>query len=190
VTARKREILDIAMNLVVRDGMAALTMKQVAIEVGFSEAAMYRHFDSKQDLIINLIGMIRVKFRAIFDEVDESGTPAVFFSSLLGGMLGYIEKTRGVTMLFFSESTYNRDAPVRDELSEIFKGLIGRISMYLKKCSETGTVRRLLDCDSSAVLFIGIIQSVTIRYILSGGEISMGPLGNQLLDVYLQGITP
>jgi AcrR family transcriptional regulator len=188
VTDRKREILDVAMDLVVMDGVASLTMKRVADAMGFSEAAMYRHFDGKQDLIINLVRLVSGRFQEIFNDVDMDAVPAEFFSTLLGRILQYIERTRGVSMMFFSESTYNRDVPVREELADVFGCLIGYVSEYLESGMSSGVIRRGLDCDSGAVLFIGIIQSVTIQYILSDYSVSVDSHGSKLLDIYLQGI--
>ena len=45
LTERQSEIVNVAMKLLVEKGMQNLTIRNVATEVGVSEAAIYRHFE-------------------------------------------------------------------------------------------------------------------------------------------------
>jgi len=188
MTSRKKEILRQAMDLVIRDGIAALTMKHVAQQVGFTEAAMYRHFGSKRELVISLIRMIRAQFDRIFERTDSRERPEVFFPNLLGPMLGYLEKVRGVTFQFLSESTYNRDTLIRAELYGFYSGLLDRVTAYLEGSRRRGEIRADVDCEAAAILFTGIIQSLTIGYLLSGHRVDLGEKGDGMLDIYLKGV--
>jgi len=188
MTTRKQEILEQAMALVIREGIAALTMKHVAQQVGFTEAAMYRHFRNKRELVISLIRMIQTQFDEIFGKIDGGQGPDVYFKALLAPMLGYLEQVRGVTFQFLSESTYNRDELIRGELNGFYSSLVDRITDYLKSSRNRGEIRKGVDCEATAILFTGIIQSLTIRYLLSGQTVDLQKKGNSILNVYLKGV--
>lgn len=188
MTPRKQEILEQAMALVIREGISALTMKHVAQQVGFSEAAMYRHFRNKRELVISLIRMIRAQFDLIFERTAADEKPDVFFQTLLGPMLGYLEKVHGVTFQFLSESTYNRDELIRGELNGFYGSLLDRVAAYLEGSLRRGEIRADVDCEAAAILFTGIIQSLTIRYLLSGQTADLRQKGDVVLDVYLRGV--
>lgn len=188
MTSRKQEILDKAMALVIREGIAALTMKRVAEQVGFSETAMYRHFRSKRELVISLIEMINFQFDDMFGSSDIEQCPAVFFRSLFAPMLGYLEQARGVTFQFLSESTYNRDELIRRALNRFYSSLVSRLTDYLKDSRKRGEVRLEVDCEAAAILATGIIQSLTIRYLLSGKSIGLQQNWERVLDVFLKGV--
>ena len=68
---RREQILDRASELATETGLGQLTMKRIAARVGFSEAAIYRHFATKQALLLGLIGRLEsrllVPVRAIAD---------------------------------------------------------------------------------------------------------------------------
>ncbi|MFL5956615.1 MAG: TetR/AcrR family transcriptional regulator, partial [Solirubrobacterales bacterium] len=53
VTTRER-ILDVALDLFVRKGYAETSLREIAAELGFSKAALYYHFESKQDILLAL----------------------------------------------------------------------------------------------------------------------------------------
>jgi len=50
-SSTKNAILDAAVQLAARGGPAAATMRAIAREVGVTEAALYRHFASKEEIL-------------------------------------------------------------------------------------------------------------------------------------------
>jgi AcrR family transcriptional regulator len=54
-SVRQEQILDRTVDLVAKGGLASLTMKRIAEQVGFSEAAIYRHFPTKQRLLLGVM---------------------------------------------------------------------------------------------------------------------------------------
>ena len=54
-TARQQEIINAAIGIISKQGYQELTTKHLAESVGVSEAALYRHFDSKTDLVHSIL---------------------------------------------------------------------------------------------------------------------------------------
>ena len=52
---RKQQVIEAARRLITDKGMDAVTIDAIAEIVGFSEAAIYRHFSSKQQILLQLI---------------------------------------------------------------------------------------------------------------------------------------
>lgn len=55
VTSRQKEIVAAAMGIISERGLAGLTMKSIASRVGFSDAAVYRHFKSKSYVLSAMV---------------------------------------------------------------------------------------------------------------------------------------
>jgi len=65
---RKREkLLDEAMALVVEDGMEGLTIARLANRIGGSVGALYRYFESKEELVVGLQELAIADFRDFLD---------------------------------------------------------------------------------------------------------------------------
>ena len=47
---RKEEILIVALHLFARDGYEAVSVSQIAGELGMTKGALYRHYKSKRDI--------------------------------------------------------------------------------------------------------------------------------------------
>jgi AcrR family transcriptional regulator len=71
----RRAILDAALQLSGEQTLAALSLRQVAKEVGIVPTAFYRHFDSLDDLGLALVEESFVSLRAVLRDVRQ-GAPA------------------------------------------------------------------------------------------------------------------
>jgi AcrR family transcriptional regulator len=58
----KQRILQTARDLFLREGMGGLSMRKIASDLGFSAAAIYRHFADKDELLRGIVDMSRDKF--------------------------------------------------------------------------------------------------------------------------------
>ena len=58
ISDRQFEIIQAAGKILSTDGVSGLTIKNLAKEMGFAESAVYRHFDSKEAIIIALLGFL------------------------------------------------------------------------------------------------------------------------------------
>ena len=62
LTSRQQEIIQASGELLLTLGVTGFTTKQLAVKMGFSEAALYRHFSSKEDILVAMIAELREKF--------------------------------------------------------------------------------------------------------------------------------
>ncbi len=185
---RKDEILEQAMELIIENGLGDLSMSKVARRMQFSEPAMYRHFENKQDLVICLIERVSSCFESLFENYDQSEPPEIFFPKYFNGLLRYLEKVKGVTILFLSESAFNRDQITRDALQKMFQGQINRIAGYIKKSSARGEITSTIDPAAAALVFLGTVQAITTRYLLSSQKIGTLESSQPALEIFLKGV--
>lgn len=55
ITHRQQELIEAAGRILTDSGVGGLTIKRLAAEMQFSEAAVYRHFASKEDVVITML---------------------------------------------------------------------------------------------------------------------------------------
>lgn len=51
----KEEILQVALHLFARDGYEAVSVSQIAGELGMTKGALYRHYENKRDIFLNIV---------------------------------------------------------------------------------------------------------------------------------------
>jgi AcrR family transcriptional regulator len=93
---RKKQIIDAARRIIIRKGSEHLTLRAMAREVGFSEAAIYRHFKNKKDVLSFLMTTIMGEMlHELINGVAENPNSLNTIDAVLKHQLSGIEQRRG-----------------------------------------------------------------------------------------------
>ena len=65
--ATRREILDAAWEIARRDGLSAVTLREVAASIGMRSPSLYSHFDSKNAIFDAMFADAWIELAAVFD---------------------------------------------------------------------------------------------------------------------------
>src|SRR5215469_10534716 len=114
--ARRRQLLDAAMEVFVARGYHAAAMDEIAERAGVSKPVLYQHFPGKQELYLalldesveSLVDTVRTALRSTNDNGQRvSATFSAYFA--------YVAENRGTFRLVF-ESDFTNDPAVRERL--------------------------------------------------------------------------
>lgn len=82
---RQLEIIEAAGRILTSSGVKGLTIKNLAKEMQFSESAIYRHFHSKEDIIVAMLNYLADSMDELLAKaVRPDDTPENNLSSLFG----------------------------------------------------------------------------------------------------------
>lgn len=186
---RKDQIVLVALQLLSEHGMKKLTMKNIAEKIGFTDAALYRHFKSKHDILEMLIDTVS---KNLINNVNEAvatiDDPVAKLRAILHIHLSHIEKNKGMPRVIFSESIHQNDPVLRKKVLVMVTHYLDLIRGVLLRGKETRRIRIEIDIDAAAVAFWGLIQSTTLIWSLSNFEYSLENKADSLFDVFAEGI--
>jgi AcrR family transcriptional regulator len=161
-TGRQREILERARELVEESGLANLTLKKVAERVGFSEPAIYRHFASKQELVLALVDLLRERLmggmRAIAAET--SLPPRARIERMVRHHVGVLRATRALPFLLLAEGLASGDSAL---LARMYTVLRAYQAMLVALLEEAG-LPPSPPLPQQALLFFGLPAVLGIQF--------------------------
>ncbi|NLB35542.1 MAG: helix-turn-helix transcriptional regulator [Elusimicrobia bacterium] len=67
-TERQKQIIETSMKLIASGGIQTLTMKRISEGIDITEAAIYRHFKSKLDILLGILEYSRKSYEASGEE--------------------------------------------------------------------------------------------------------------------------
>ena len=76
ISVRQQEIIEASGKILMDKGIKGLTTKNLALEMNFSESAIYRHFSNKEDIIILLFKALAANIELRMDEILMINIPA------------------------------------------------------------------------------------------------------------------
>jgi AcrR family transcriptional regulator len=97
-----RRVLDVAEEIVAREGVRRVTMRRIAAAVGYAPTVLYRLFDSKADLMDHLITRGYEGVRRRYEEVPEQPTALAALRALLLAYVVYALEHRNHYGMWFN----------------------------------------------------------------------------------------
>ena len=162
---RKEQIVNAARKLVIKIGSENVTVRRIAEEVGFSEAAIYRHFKSKKDILYLLVENIESSL--ILDMDVEGDGDGDVLETILLRHLSSIEMRRGISFQVIAEIISLGDNKLNRRIYDTIKRYIEKLKTILKKEISRGKLRRDIDVDATAFLIFSVVQGLSNVWTLS-----------------------
>jgi len=184
---RKEQIVNAARKLVIKVGSENVTVRRIAEEVGFTEAAVYRHFKSKKDILYLLIENIETSL--ISDLVTGSNQGGDVLESILLHHLSSIEKRRGVSFQVIAEIISLGDDKLNGRIYDTIERYLKELKTILKAEVSKGKLRSDIDLDSTAFLIFSVVQGLSNIWTLSNYNFDPKDKFNAVLKTLRKGLT-
>ena len=147
----------------------------------------FRHFATKQDIILSIINDVQNDFIGQLRNVSISDEdPETRLKKFICTTIEYLTANKGITMLVFSEASHNNDAALKIQLQQIFNSQKNLVSKIIFDGITAGTWDDQIPVENLAMLYMGIPVSLNIELILSGGEFQTDNYCNKMMQLMLK----
>jgi len=179
-------IVEGANDMFMRYGVKAVTMDDIARQLGISKKTIYQYFENKDKLVQEVtLFTLKEQEKAIveiektsLDPIDEilklAEHTSVMLQNMNPSLLYEVEKYHPAAYQMYANHRKN--------------WIYTTIVANLKKGIELGLFRKELDVDILATFRIEIMRLVFNPFVFPAGKYKFGKVQMQLLDHYLHGI--
>ena len=173
-TTRKKQITESVMEVIASEGIQNLTMKKIADRIGISDAALYRHFNTKNDMLVYMVGQIEIGLIShIKEKAELREEPLDQLKEVLVQHLKYVENKPAIPTILFSEALHYEDHRLKNKIARLLNDYRNFIKSILDEATAQQQVRQNLDTQIAAEMVIGVIQSTVIFWSLSDHSYSV-----------------
>jgi AcrR family transcriptional regulator len=167
-TVRKQQIIDAARKLIVKKGSEHLTVRSIAKVVNITEAAIYRHFRSKREILSFLMNHITESMMEDLNtKLLEGSRSLEGVNEILARHLSDIEERRGMSFQVIAEIISLGDKKLNKEVYDSIIAYLDRLRSLLLEGVRGGFVREDIDLEATAMLIFGMIQGLVNFWALS-----------------------
>ncbi len=165
---RREEIKAAVLEIIAHNGFSQLSTRNVASKVGLSEGAIFRHYKTKRDIILDIMEDVKNNLQDALRKTALSAEPASKrFQNFLHTHLEYLNQHQGITILLFSEAAYMNDSTLKLQLNQILTEQKLLIAKIIHDGKQEGIWNTDLDEDEMATLYLGIPLSFNIEFVLN-----------------------
>jgi len=153
---RKNQILQTLAQMLEGPAAERITTAALASRIGVSEAALYRHFKGKADMFAALIDFVEQTVFSLANKItseEKSGLRQT--ESMIGMLLGFAQKNRGMTRVLIGDALVNEDEALQARVNQIHD----RIEAALKQALRFAVTQQEIAADADLTAQANILMS-------------------------------
>ncbi|MCE2405377.1 MAG: TetR/AcrR family transcriptional regulator [Dehalococcoidia bacterium] len=187
---RRAQIVQTARRIVADEGMASLTINGLAAAVGVSEGAIYRHFKSKDDILLALVREIESNLlRIISDSARPEESSLDHLRRLLKRHFSSLERRNAVSFVVIAEAMCFADDRVKQAARQMVERYLETIAAILKEGAAKGEVGPGVDVKAAAIMFFGMVQASVTLWTFSNRAHPLSQHSAALWGMLKEGVT-
>jgi AcrR family transcriptional regulator len=188
---RKAEIIATMLGLADELGPDRLTTLALANAVGLTQAGIFRHFPTKQDLWLALAAQIAQDMTSAWDGCLATVTqPQERITGLIQVQLRQIAAHPAIPAILHSRELHTENAALRAQFVALMTQFQTLLVETLAEGRATGVFRADLAPKDAAILVISLVQGLAIRWSLGQRVFSLEDEGSRLLACQLDLFRP
>lgn len=182
---RRREIVEAVLRLATEVGPDRLTTQAVADAIGLTQPAIFRHFANRETLWVEVARAVAARMRAIWEGTGvPEASPETAIRRLIVAHMSLVAEEPAILAIVFSHEL----RVANGELAEVFRGLMAELSGRLRALYASVADRLAATPQDAALLTLGLVQGLALRWSLSGRGFDLVAEAGRLLDLQLAGL--
>ena len=182
LSKRQKQIIEIAINIISRKGIQDLTMKNLSNEIGISEPAIYRHFESKQKILIAVLDSFKHENKLLNENLNYEGeTSFQHIKRSIEMIIKKFKKNPAISAVIFSEEIFQNQSELAEMVKILMNSTIDFIKNLLEKGQIDGSIRLDIDKDDLSIIVMGSIRHIVTVWRLSGFSVDLEISGKKLI---------
>ncbi|MDD3102820.1 MAG: TetR/AcrR family transcriptional regulator [Candidatus Cloacimonetes bacterium] len=187
ITKRQMEIVQAAIQVIARQGYEKLTTKNIAKSLGVSDASLYRHFESKKELI----KMILCYFEELSCEViqnikTQKLSPLDRIRLFVNSRYDMFEKEPDLAMVMFSEELFKNDPDFEQHYMSIMQIHRDEVLGYIMEGQQQDTIRSNMNAMHIFRIVVGSMRFLITQWNLSSHGFVLTSEGKNLTETIIK----
>lgn len=185
ISERQKEIIDAAGRILTESGIGGLTTKKLAFEMGFSEAAIYRHFPSKEAIILALLEYLRENMSSRLSSLDSKLGVEDLFKSIFSSQFSFFASHPHFVVAVFSDGLWEESDQINQAILALMQTKSGFLIPMIKKGQVQGIFKTDVSADQLVHLVLGAFRLQMFKWRVSGFSFDLNKTGNELIQSIL-----
>ena len=187
-TERQIEIMEAATLRIDKFGIQELTIKNLASDLSLSEAALYRHFKSKNEILLGLLTYFILEMNERLAVIIENKElqPSELLKNIFVSQLNTFVQKPAIVSVIFSEGIFQFNKELSDKVSTMMALMQNNINALIIRGQNEGVYAKLLEPETITTIIMGSMRMVVLKWKLSGNKSNLVNDGKNVLNGLLK----
>jgi AcrR family transcriptional regulator len=185
ITPRQLEIIEAAGKILTASGVSGLTIKNLAKEMQFSESAIYRHFKSKEEIIIAMLNYLADNIDKRLSNLDNSLTPDEKFKALFAEQFRFFKLNPHFVVAVFSDGLMEQSQVINEALLKLMNVKIKQLMPIIMEGQQKGIFTNAITTDELMHIIMGTFKLQMFKWRIANFEFDIKRSGDNMVQSIL-----
>lgn len=183
-TNRQMEIIEVAGRLLMDKGVKGLTTKNLSIELGFSESALYRHFKNKEDIIVLLINYLETNIKERLQPIYDNNllSPKDKLITLFNSQFSYFQQNPNFIVAILSEGLFDETEKINASIMKIIDYKTQLIAAIIDDAKQKNLLNPEISTPDMVHIIVGSFRMTMLKWKFSGFQFDLVSNGNSIMN--------
>ena len=163
--SRKDRIILSAIDIINELGLQGLSIKEIATRQQVNDSALYRHFKSKDEIILGVIEYFSKFDTAIYNSaVQKEIKQKDKILQYLKSYLEYYEGYPAITAMLLSYEGLRYDPIIKGKMNEIFTYRLNNTAHLIQDSQDENEISKLFSSMELAAILIGYCDKIILEW--------------------------
>ena len=183
---KQLEIIKATGNILTSSGVSGLTIKKLAAAMQFSESAIYRHFESKEEIIYALLDFLATNMdkrltasRSIKENQKEQ------FVRLFQNQYSFFKQNPHFVVAVFSDGLMEESQRINEMIYKIMSVKIKHLKPLLIEGQQSGVFTKAISADDLTHIVMGTFRLQMYKWRMAKFQFDIEIEGNKMIQTML-----
>ncbi len=182
-TERQTQIIETSIEIISQKGIQGLTIKNLSKKIGISEPAIYRHFDSKTEILLTILNNFKEMATFLGGLMkDNNSSAAEKIEFMFSRIIDVFSETPSLISVIFSEEIFKNEEILKKKIVEIMDMNEEIIEQIIQKGQNKGEVRTDINYKNLALIVMGTLRLRVKRWDLKDYRGDLKKESNDLIN--------
>lgn len=186
ISDRQLEIIQAAGKILTTSGISGLTIKNLAKEMKFSESAIYRHFTSKEEIIIALLEYLAQSMDERYGRaISSEQSPEEKFKALFQNQFSFFNKNPHFVVAVFSDGLMEESQRINETILKIMGVKMKHLMPIILEGQQKKVFTNTITSEELMHIVMGAIRLQMYKWRVANFQFDIGKNGDNMIQAVL-----
>jgi AcrR family transcriptional regulator len=134
----RQRLIDVAISLISRYGFAGTSLQMIADELGFTKAAIYYHFRTRDQLLVAVMEPMLRQIQQVVGLAEDQRTPRTQMDAMVDGFAAVVAKNRALAAVMVFDPSVHRVLQGQPEWGDLIVRQLALLTQLDSGAADSG----------------------------------------------------
>ncbi len=185
LTKRQHEIIDAAGKLLTVSGLSGLTVKNLAREMQFAESALYRHFKSKEEIIVTMLQYLAEDIDQRLKKIEYTPHPDENLRLLFREQFRFFQANPHFVVAVFSDGLMDESQKINENILNLIDTKTRHLTPVITDGQQKGIFTDKISSDRLVSIIMGAFKLEMFKWRTARFNYSIVAAGEEMITAFL-----